>query len=63
LFSAVTQRGVKLSIIHTNDHSEDERYDTVDLIKLAPDQVRLFTIIIFVIVIIFVIIINVITLL
>ena len=35
----MTQRGVHLSIIHTNDKTEDERYDTVDLMKLAPDQV------------------------
>ncbi len=41
IFSAVTERGVRLSVIHTNDHTQDERYDTIDLMKLAPDQVRI----------------------
>ena len=40
LHLAVTERGVKLSVIHTNDKTDDERYDTVDLMKMAPDQVR-----------------------
>ena len=36
---AVTERKVHLSIIHTANKTEDERYDTIDLLKLDPDLV------------------------
>ena len=39
LAKAVKARQVKLSIIHTSNKTEEERYDTVDLLKLAPDLV------------------------
>ena len=37
LAKAVTDRKVHLSIIHTTNKTEDERYDTMDLLRLAPD--------------------------
>lgn len=39
LAQAVSKRKVKLSIIHTTNKTEDERYDTMDLLRLAPDLV------------------------
>ena len=39
LARAVTDRKVNLSIIHTANKTEDERYDTIDLLKLDPDLV------------------------
>ena len=39
LSKAVKVRQVKLSIIHTSNKTEEERYATVDLLKLAPNLV------------------------
>ena len=39
LARAVKGRKVSVSIIHTSNKTEDERYDTVDLLKMAPDLV------------------------
>lgn len=39
LASAVKQRKVRLSIIHTANKTDDDHYDTMDLARMAPDLV------------------------